>query len=608
LEGWKYHEATRVGQCGSPLIVDNAQINGKIVGIHVSGGKKHKIGMSVLLCREMIENLLPEIMKPMMEGNGVESMEEMEIQCMTGLVPTGNQSLIGFVYKEESLYQMDKTDLQKSPIHDVLFKHTKEPAVLSPKDLRFDQSYPTPRARGLDKFGKGFKPLNMHNMTKIRNVMIHKFVNFIKDKPLGMLTVGEAINGIPGEVEGLNVRTSPGYPYTLNKPGNQPGKLGYLVNVGTDQEPYYEPTPFMAEEIAKVLKTYMEGGETYCNFYADCLKDELRNLEKIKQGKTRTFNNCNMAQLIVRTMFYGRLLAYYKQMGLEMQHALGLDIFGEGMTMIQLELNNKNASQRINYDVEQWDGKAMRAVLIHSAWEMLAASEFILTHDKIVYQARQRNSYASTQRIHINGNIVYEAYDGEASGDKGTIEINSIAHVQAEGMVYLDLAEEAGVEKTAEDFFKDVAAAFMGDDATLAPVPHITDWYNPTSVQRGWFNTIGCTLTDPKKNPTMTWLKPGEADFLKCVPIKDSKFRYFAAIDTETIQELFNWIRPSENELEEETMAVHVKEAFRFAFHHGEEYYESLRKRYNRVAREYDQIIWTKSYEDCYDEWRENFE
>jgi len=190
LEGWKYHEATRVGQCGSPLIVDNAQINGKIVGIHVSGGKKHKIGMSVLLCREMIENLLPEIMKPMMEGNGVESMEEMEIQCMTGLVPTGNQSLIGFVYKEESLYQMDKTDLQKSPIHDVLFKHTKEPAVLSPKDLRFDQSYPTPRARGLDKFGKGFKPLNMHNMTKIRNVMIHKFVNFIKDKPLGMLTVG----------------------------------------------------------------------------------------------------------------------------------------------------------------------------------------------------------------------------------------------------------------------------------------------------------------------------------------------------------------------------------------------------------------------------------
>jgi len=294
-------------------------------------------------------------------------------------------------------------------------------------------------------------------------------------------------------------------------------------------------------------------------------------------------------------------------MGLDMQHALGLDIFGTGMSDIQMELNNKNASQRINYDVEQWDGKAMRAVLIHSAWEVLSQSEFILTGDVDLYKTRQRNAYACTQRIHINGNIVYEAYDGEASGDKGTIEINSISHVQAEGMVYLDLAAKAGVKATADDFFRDVAAAFMGDDATLAPVPYITDWYNPTTVQRGWFDTIGCTLTDPKKNPEMKWLKPGEADFLKCVPIRDAQFRYFAAIDEETIQELFNWIRPSENELEEETMAVHVKEAFKFAFHHGKKYYENLAKRYNRVAREYGQILWTIPYDSMYDEWLEHF-
>nr|YP_009241363.1 3D [Tortoise rafivirus A] len=124
-------------------------------------------------------------------------------------------------------------------------------------------------------------------------------------EPLSMF---EAINGIDG-LDGIDMNQSAGYPYVSVGRSRRS-----FFTVGVDG---YYPTIELKNAVMDVLTG---------NFgkYMTFLKDELRNDEKVEQGKTRIVDAANLPSIIAGRMIFGRLFAYmHKNVGIKHGSAVG---------------------------------------------------------------------------------------------------------------------------------------------------------------------------------------------------------------------------------------------------------------------------------------------
>ncbi len=255
-----YIAATYEGLCGAPLISQNPADN-HIVGLHYAGYVGHS-GFAAIFKLDSVRAVLAI----MAVGQGLRTYLET---------------------LDKTVHIPRTTRLRPSPAAGA-FEATHGPAVLTTRDPRLmqdkalDQTIFAKYVKDQKEMWPAFEPSLSHYLTAFQNVEIRT------------LTLLEAINGTP-RLDGIDMSNSAGFPY------NTMGISRKSLFDWDDTLSCWVPTPLLEADVNVALET--PGAFLYTTF----LKDELRSLEKISEGKTRVVESASLPLILAGRMLLGGL-------------------------------------------------------------------------------------------------------------------------------------------------------------------------------------------------------------------------------------------------------------------------------------------------------------
>lgn len=341
---YEYLGYTEEGDCGSWLHLCDKTARAKLFGIHVAGDRTTGIGYATPINQSIIEiglNLC---------GNRIIQDWPIEIQTQMGnLVKDGlNEEL--FCGKFDIVAQTDlpntvvsKTKLMKTPVYGAWGKPLTIPCKLNKFTNDLGQVI-DPFSKNIIKFCKPDVHINNSIVQSLEDSLYDFLLSSSKVKfESRILTFEEAISGIKGDefYSGISVKTSPGYPYNMDRTNKFPGKSKWFT-VNTDGS-YDLSSGSCAELKSEVLSTIdqLKKGNRPLFIFADNLKDETRPLEKVMDGKTRIFASCPLVYFIIVRMYFGTYQSWYMWNNTDNGSALGVNPFSQAWDRIAREMIRK---------------------------------------------------------------------------------------------------------------------------------------------------------------------------------------------------------------------------------------------------------------------------
>jgi hypothetical protein len=157
-----------------------------------------------------------------------------------------------------------------------------------------------------------------------------------------------------------------------------------------------------------------------------------------------------------------------------------------------------------------------------------------------------------------------------------------------------------------DSYRKLVRSVSYGDDNINLVSEQLDNYYNLITVS-GKLAEYGVTYTSADKTKSLDECEPiihiSEMTFLKrsfsAHPNYPSFFR--APIDKKTIQELTNWIRDGQDEVE--STMTNLTTSLHYAYHWGPQYYEEHKNRINQALTSLKLLPLTLPYKDLDKEW-----
>lgn len=325
------------GDCGNVVFASQGG-SLKIVGMHESGSMvDRKKSFAATLHRAELERLLRQF-KPISLQEEF-PYEEIDLEDGKGFNKT---MFVG--YSNQHITSSAKTDLVKSELHDVIRTHTTEPALLYKKgDL-------DPMTRALNKYGLSTKQFPVHVAEQAAQALEEELKSHVDGDNFEPLTVHEALNGIPGEVDSVDLTTSSGYPFSLDP------KLRGAKRKVIDGEPGNLTLSKIAQDHYESWGTLIQNKQIPSDPFIATLKDEPRPIEKVRLGKTRVFCAGSLTSFIWNKRFFARFGVFLKR------------IRGKSFSTIGLNRGSREWHEMISYlrevgeyglggDQEEWDGR-----------------------------------------------------------------------------------------------------------------------------------------------------------------------------------------------------------------------------------------------------------
>ncbi len=277
-----YRATTKYGFCGSP-ITGPVGGNTRILGMHSAG--TCGVAGGTLITQEMIKLAL----------NHLKKKDTMKDEGAITEIDDGPRTHIS-----------RKSKLKKTMAHSV-FKPEYAPAALSKKDKRLnegvdlDKQVFTKHTGNTEKYPEEF-------VWAAREYANELFTHLGKD--FGIMSSEAAIKGID-HLDAMDPRTSPGLPYTLH---------GERRTDHIDFE-----TGAVSQELGDKIEHMLETGEIDIE-YQTFLKDEVRPIEKVKKGGTRTVDVPPVEHVILGRMLLGKFCAaFHANNGTTIGSAVGCD-------------------------------------------------------------------------------------------------------------------------------------------------------------------------------------------------------------------------------------------------------------------------------------------
>lgn len=594
-DGWRYTATTKSGDCGSVLVAYNKYLTHKLCGIHVAGFDNKNIGYSELitgeLLREHLDRLEAQTVGLPIPQAGITDADLAKAHVCVD----GDCSIVGVLPKGQMIVQPCTTDIIPSMIHDEVYPHLTEPAVLTPRDPRLTVKL-SPLEKGINKYGEETKPFYRMDIDAISDHLLAQFRSLPLVGPRRILTDDEAINGVEGceFFDRMNMSTSAGYPYVLRKPAQTTGKV-WLFKLQNETQETFEVND------EQLLLNYVEreraarNGERVLSIWTDCLKDERRSLEKVAAGKTRTFTIAPTDYTMLCRKYFLSFAAFYYQNRLKTHSAVGINCEGPEWTTLWnklREVGNKGFAG----DYSCFDGKLDPDI-------MDAACDLINEWYNDGPEAARVRKVLVNEMVHtvqLANNLVYIKHRGNPSGNPLTVILNTLV-----GAYYLRLAWRESCHKMGEVdlahmrcYDKYVRDSIYGDDNIVAVHPEVQELFN-AGIVHDILAAHHIEYTNADKGSTIVPLQPlEELTFLKRGFRTHHTRQYIklAPISLTTIQELTNWIRRCEDP--EAALQENVETAIRFAYHHGKEFFDKFIQDVNRALINQDLPACGDSYRD----------
>ncbi|AOX15251.1 polyprotein [Burke-Gilman virus] len=573
--GWSYNATTRSGDCGGLLIAFNPRLQHKFLGIHVAGVADDHTGFSVLITYEMICEGLHHF-KEVSNGLPVAQSADPdpELYCRAPIELNGNFTYVGVMPDRLSVGLPVKTAIRKSRIHDKVFPHVTEPAILAPWDTRYDGVSPMQLA--IDKYATPTIPFPPDDIEEINVDMKREFAEMVPAMPKRLLTPTESIYGNDSIqfCDRMNMSSSPGYPYVLTRPACTIGKSYLFDEVGVANEELAMNLE-LREKAARV-------SERIPSVWVDCLKDERRTLEKIRNGKTRQFTLPPVDLTILTRKYFMAFVTSFLSHNCKFFSSVGINPYSYEWTVLFDRLA-ANSNYAFAGDFSRFDG-------IHDPYIYMKICDAI--NDWYGANEPQENKnvrrtlfleFVHTQ--HLCKNLVFFDHQGNPSGNPLTTVINTIMVAYYMRLSWLSLARLQGqIGYASIDFYhKYVVEACYGDDSVVSVKGEVANWFNQVMVA-SFLKQHGIVFTDEAKNAVCLSLRPlTTVTFLKNGFGKHPTFPRWkmAQICKDTIHELTNWVRDSDDPVEQ--LRQNVEDASKFAYFWGAEYYGDFMIRVNRA-------------------------
>jgi hypothetical protein len=535
---------TSAGDCGMMLIhVDASSACRRVLGMHTAGSDNTQMGItSPIYYEDLIEVINHfNINKPVILPQCETEYMDWGIKSVSDLLQNANQDGLTLMCrtgkingKPIKMTLASKSRIRPSVVQNLMLNdfgpNTQAPARLFKYEI--DGCTFSPMYKALQKMSRPGMYVHTKYLTPIidhiSDTVMSWQTNFVNTSRL--LTDFESVNGMVG-LNPLDMRTSPGFPYTLLF--NKPGKSALFTSIEdpiTLQRQNFM-TDFLYAQVCKRELLAKQGfiSETY---FVDTMKDETRLLDKVLNGKTRIFQVGPVDLSILMRKYCGYFIAHCHASYMVGEMAIGINPNSIDWTL-KLRSMLCISNRFINGDYSNYDA---------SLWHQLC--DVIITVMNNYYNDSVENQLVRAVLVktcmstfHIIDDAVLYYAQGNPSGNVLTTIINILANMFMIRYAYMRL-----VSMSLHTFTTHINAWFYGDDNLIAVHVDIIDQLNMLSYAE-CMKELGMEYTTPDKSQIVNkYYSISEIDFLKRHFVKDVKLNFYKAqLNYDVIMEIARW-------------------------------------------------------------------
>lgn len=541
VRGFNYEANTEVGDCGAPIIAHDVHLPNKLVGIHVAGQRYQCYGVGILITREMLENAIPTKF-----DSGFEPTK-----CVT----MGAIRVIG--KHEPPIFVPRKTVFERSHISSL-------PVEKFPVDLR--------RTKDVDPvFNAMMKnSYNRDEYESFDDVVLHNICDelardFPKDRNARLLTVNEAISGWEG-CSGLNLKTSPGYPYVLDS-----RKSDYIIK--KEDGEYIVINDKILNDIDELEKECFSRPPNIT--WISCGKDEC-----LKPGKEpRIFEIAPVHYTIVARRYFGHFISYIHSNPGWLMMAIGINPESSAWHEIYSSMA-KVASSGLANDWKKYDSRLRREL-------MLAVIYLVnLWYQDRFAHVRRNICEALLNRITIFDFLTLFIPDGNPSGHFLTAIMNSLCNVLMHCYFWM---ENAPLPERDLFFFRKFVCLYVyGDDSIMSVAHCVRDWFNFPNLKE-YFARFGMILSlDTKDEGDFGFRSLLELTFLKRSFVLNIRSQVIPQLSWTSMCTMLNFIRKSKYSSYSECFHVNARMFSQFLYFYGRHTYDKYVSELKLTVPSYD--------------------
>lgn len=306
-------------------------------------------------------------------------------------------------------------------------------------------------------------------------------------------------------------------------------------------------------------------GVGYLPINEDCLKDELRGLDRVVSGKTRLFNVTDFFDQILARKYTGWAIRQLKLIG-----AMSMSKVGITPGTLEWALT----SQLFGSKVVAGDIAANDMTIPAQQGEVVLSFLRLLTgfeEGSPNHNALETVVRGCSHALHLSSGLVYRAYGGNSSGNYLTTLFNTVANYDQHRSIFKFLRKQEGDVESR--FRKDVRLILYSDDnQSESSCP----WWNMPNVARGFRILFDMNYTMPDKSDVQdNWLDLVDSSFLSRQFVPSDAAR--SPLDIDSIHGMLMYYRRNPILTPVESMCMRVECAFRELAHHDKTRYSAYR-------------------------------
>jgi len=616
-----YSVMTAPGDCGSMILVSSNNIEGILAGIHVAGNKG--TGMAQIITYEMMTTFLNQLeaekfptetknhLQPFimtqdpMQVEGNKKIQNDDNLPAWGLVSNAFAS-VPATNSKMKLSEITRINLQEG---NEFFETNRASPTFSLNDSRVDdevrQAGIKPISLALNKYAEAPRTFPT-KASELAYVTILTVLSMIvpKQVPKRLLTFSETLNGIPGFIIPIDVRTSMGFPYVKLSRGTK-GKSALIKDINdsynTGKEAFYEinddpggPT-FQGELLSTYFyKRYEETEKTIragvipSYFAYENMKDELVSFKKIKSAKVRTFECLPLEISLLTRRYFGVFMGAMQQNCVDSPISVGINPTSLDWTLLFQRLTKFGEDSLIAGDYANWDGKLMADVFLRA----VAAINAWYGDSEENQNARIALVLSFIQTDVLVLNTLIHKRSGMPSGAPVTAPLNSLCNWFYILTAVIDMLEqkqftqETGQQITPTFLIENMEEAFYGDDHVVALSALLRKFINFQDFV-SYFKAIGITYTDSQKREQVDFQFENiyEITYLKRRFLRDKEMPKLirAPLALGSITDMIVWTKTSPSTSDSEVYRSRVKDFEDSLAQHEQEIYDLYIQIYNRA-------------------------
>jgi len=573
-----YNVATSKGDCGTILGVLSPSLpNRKICGIHVAGSPHQNMGYSSLFSYEMIEECLE-----LFDAEHKISCNVDDVQSEFGTPLVGDGRFDAYRDAPVAPSLASRTVIIPSRMQGQLSSPYMKPAKLRAERVGDEIRDPWKYAMANYRMDVPILKKDVIDAAtdQYQDFLFHSAVH---EEEKRLYTFEEAVVGIPNtEFESINRRTSPGYPDVVMKPKDFKGK-GKELFFGNEAD-FNLDGDYCQMLKARVLNSIDQAskGVRSEHIFMDCLKDELRPIEKADGFKTRLISASSIDLLILYRMYFGAYQLWYKRNRVFNQSAIGVNVYSQEWDMIAKHLERFSPGDCKNVgagDYSKFDGTEKpyihkKILEVINNWYDDGEENFLIR--KVLW-------LELTNSIHIQGKCIYEWGTSLPSGHPLTPVVNTMYNGIAFRYCWNRAFDFDPMLKTQFNDYCYLIA--MGDDNVFSVHGKYSKIFTEVTVGK-YMSELGLVYTSETKDVVNVEMRHlTEVEFLKRRWRKCSKVgRYVAPHQIERQLEILNWSKRGANA--DEISIDNVDSVLRELALHGSEVYNFWSKKIATVSQQ----------------------